>query len=54
MDLHELERIWRRESERSMSDAIKAGAPHNVVTEERMRWLVLQWVQQIEAARQEI
>jgi uncharacterized protein (DUF2235 family) len=44
--LAQLEREWKAASERSM-----AGAPANVVTEERMRYLVLKWTLEIDQAK---
>lgn len=50
MTLNELATKWEREAQESMERAVRNGAPYNVVTEERMRWLVFQWVNEMHAA----
>ena len=42
---------WKTASEESMERSIRAGAPPNVVTEERIRYLVLGWIAEIEMTK---
>jgi len=53
-----LYRVWKEASDKSQAEAITAqakaiaaGAPPNLVTLEYMRFLVLQWVLEIEGAK---
>jgi hypothetical protein len=48
MTVEELAAKWKLESDQSILDAMRNGAPHNVVTEERMRYLVFLWVTEID------
>ncbi len=50
-DLSDLAEKWKLASDHSMAEAMRNGAPHNVVTEERMRYLVFQWVAEIDVAK---
>lgn len=52
-DLIALHKKWREEADKAQMVVTENGAPHNAVTKELMRLLVLEWTLEIDAAKQQ-